>query len=264
LSVEVNVENWFIDWAKRRMGSKRNFLLAIVGETGSGKSYMGLRLGEVLDPNCDFDISHVTFTPEEFFECLGRLKNNCFILFDEAGVSYSHREFQSMANKMLGFVFQTFRYKFINVIFTLPTLGYLDYVGRGLLHAVIRMLDRGKGVVYRVQKDMLGRRIFYPKVGVIETNLPSKRLVEDYEVKKANVMDSRYKSWEVELKLRKSDYRYAPIDVISKEVLERLDDFRNEKGKIDAMLISSYFGIGAPKAYMVKRYVEYKLSNEVK
>jgi ABC-type dipeptide/oligopeptide/nickel transport system ATPase component len=257
----LSEENWFVKWAKERMGSKRNFLLAIVGETGSGKSYMGLRLGEVLDPNRDFGVSHVVFTPEEFFECLGRLGNNCFIMFDEAGVSYSHREFQSMVNKMLSFVFQTFRYKFINVIFTVPTLGYMDYVGRGLLHAVIRMLDRGRGVVYRVQKNMLGRNIFYPKIGIIETNLPSKGLVDAYEAKKAEVMNVRYKSWETELKVQKSDYRYAPIDVIAKEVMEHLDDFKGRKGKVDAMLISSVLGIGVPKAYMVKRYVEYKLAD---
>jgi hypothetical protein len=106
---------------------------------------------------------------------------------------------------------------------------------------------------------MLGRRIFYPKIGIIETNLPSQGLIDAYEAKKAEIMNSRYKSWEIELKMQKSDYRYAPIDVIAKEVMEHLDDFKNEKGKIDAVLLSSYFGIGAPKAYMVKRYVEMKL-----
>jgi hypothetical protein len=251
-------DNWFVKWARDRMGSKRNFLIAIVGETGSGKSYMGLRIGEVLDPNGDFDVSHVVFTADEFFDCLGRLKNNCFIMFDEAGVSFSHREFMSMVNKMLGFVFQTFRYKFINVIFTLPSLGYMDYVGRGLLHCVIRMIDRGKGVVYRVQKDMLGRRIYYPKIGVLEAGLPSKRLIDDYEVKKAKIMDMRYESWGAELKANqdRARWRYASIQDIALEVKSHIDDFINDKGKIDAFLIASQLGIGVNKAYCVKRFLE--------
>lgn len=251
-------ENWFVDWAKRRMGSKRNFLIAIVGETGSGKSYMGLRIGEVLDPNGDFDVDHVVFTPEEFFDCLGRLRNNCFIMFDEAGVAFSHREFMSMINRMLGFVFQTFRYKFINVIFTLPSLGYMDYVGRGLLHAVIRMTDRGKGIVYRVQKDMLGRRIFYPKIGVLESGLPSKDLCMAYEDKKAKIMDKRYEDWGIELRSVKQrvGWRYASIPDIAKEVLSHKEDFVNDKGLFDAFLISSQLGIGVTKAYAVKRYLE--------
>jgi hypothetical protein len=251
-------DNWFVDWANRRMGSKRNFLIAIVGETGSGKSYMGMRIGEVLDVNGDFDVNHVVFTPEEFFDCLGRLNNNCFIMFDEAGVSFSHREFMSMINKMLGFVFQTFRYKFINVIFTLPSLGYMDYVGRGLLHCVIRMVDRGKGVVYRVQKDMLGRRIYYPKIGVLEGAIPSKELIDAYEDKKAKVMDKRYLDWGVELKglKERAGWRFASVQDIASEVLKHKDDFINDKGRFDAFLIASQLGIGVTKSYIVKRYLE--------
>jgi hypothetical protein len=240
------------------MGSKRNFLIAIVGETGSGKSYMGLKIGECLDPNRDFNIDHVTFTPDEFFDFLSKAKNNCFVLFDEAGVSFSHREYMSMINKMLGMVFQTFRYKFINVIFTLPSLGYMDYVGRGLLHAVIRMTDRGKGVVYRVQKNMLGRNIYYPKIGILETYPPSEALAKAYEEKKARIMDRRYELWSDEIKASQKaiEWKYKTIKEIAEEVLKHYDDFTGRKGKIDAALISGQLGIGMSKAYMVKRYVE--------
>jgi ABC-type oligopeptide transport system ATPase subunit len=251
-------ENWFSEWAKRRMGSKRNFLIAIVGETGSGKSYAGLKIAEALDPNKDFNIDHVTFTPDEFFDFLSKAKNNCFVVFDEAGVSFSHREYMSMINRMLGMVFQTFRYKFINVIFTLPSLGYMDYVGRGLLHAVIRMTDRGKGVVYRVQKNMLGRNIYYPKIGLLDIYLPSKSLVDAYEEKKARIMDKRYELWREEIKAsqRVTEWRYKTVKEIGDEVLKHLDDFIGRKDKIDAVLISSQLGINITKAYMVKRYIE--------
>jgi len=249
------------------MGSKRNFLIAIVGETGSGKSYMALRLGEVLDPNQDFNIDHVTFTPDEFFDFLSKAKHNCFVVFDEAGVSFSHREYMSMINKMLGMVFQTFRYKFINVIFTLPSLGYMDYVGRGLLHCVIRMLDRGHGVVYRVQKNMLGREIYYPKIGILETYPPSEDLAKAYEEKKAMVMDKRYSLWYDEIKAsqRVMEWRYKTVKEIADEVFKHLDDFIGRKGKVDAVLISGQLGIGMSKAYMVKRYVEdVLLKNSIK
>jgi energy-coupling factor transporter ATP-binding protein EcfA2 len=258
----MSQQNWFVEWAKRRMGSKRNFLIAIVGETGSGKSYMALRLGEVLDPNQDFNVSHVCFTPMEFFEALGNLKNNCFCCFDEAGISFSHREYMSMINKMLAMVFQTFRYKFINVIFTLPSLGYMDYVGRGLLHAVIRMTDRGIGTVYRVQKNFLGRNIYYPKIGILETYPPSKELAEAYEAKKASIMESRYTSWKEELKATSEaiSWKYKTIPEIGKEVMEHLEDFKT-KGRINASLIAAQLGLGYSKSYLVKRWVEANLKS---
>jgi len=248
-------EGFFHNWVKKRMGSKRNILLAVVGETGVGKSYAAMRIGEMFDVNRDFDVSHVVFTPQEFFDALGRLKNNCFLVFDEAGMGFSHREFQSSINKMLAMVFQTFRYKYINVVFTLPSLGFMDFVGRSLLHGVIRIVDRGEGILYRVRKNFLGTEIYYPREGQLKFDLPSKSLIEAYEKKKSEVLDRIYESFRLESKERVVKWRYAPILDIVKYVKEHEDEFVSN-GSIDPILVSAKLGIGTTKAYMVKRLYE--------
>lgn len=254
---------FFRKWIEARLGTKRNVLLAIVGPTGSGKSYAGMKIGELFDRNEDFDISHVVFSVDEFYDAISRLKNNCFIVFDEAGLGFAHREYMSAINKMLAMVFQTFRYKYINVIFTLPKLGFMDYVGRSLLHGVLRMTDRGKAIVYKVQPNLLGSEIYYPREGSVEIGLPSKELIEAYEKKKTEFLEMKYKEFKAESRVMQTPYRYMSINELAKIIMDNRDTFMID-GKIDATLIAGMLEIGLPKAYAVKKFIEKCLINDIK
>ena len=249
--------SWFGDWINRRIKAKRNFLMAVVGETGSGKSYLALRLAEKFDRNGDFNVDHVVFTPSDFLDCVNRLGNHCFIVVDEAGLMFSHRDYASMVNKMLGFVLQSFRYKYLNCIFTLPNLGFMDYVGRSLMHCVIRMLDHGYGAVYRVQKDQLGRRTYFPKIGYLKTDLPSEAIVRAYEEKKARIMDERYRAYKVEIEAGERSFRFAsPVDIVKYIKENALESVLKDGDRFDAVSISAHFDINITKAYIVKKMLE--------
>jgi hypothetical protein len=248
-------EDYFSKWIKSRLGKRKNFLIAIVGQTGSGKSYAGMKLGELYDFNHDFDESHIVFSVDEFYDALETLGNNCFIMFDEAGLGFAHREYMSAINKMLAMVFQTFRYKFLNVIFTMPKLGFMDYVGRSLLHAVIRMIDQGEGVVYRVQPNYLGSEIYTPKVGLVKFGLPSQDLIAKYEVKKASFLNKTYESFKLESRASKRPFKFLSLKELA-DIIEKDRSQFESNGKLDAILISAELEIGLPKAYALKRYME--------
>lgn len=250
-------EDWFRSWVNRRLKTKRNFLMAVVGETGSGKSYLGLRLAEKFDRNGDFNVDHMVFTAGDFLDCVNKLGNHCFIVVDEAGLMFSHREYATMVNRMLGFILQSFRYKFLNCIFTLPNLGFMDYVGRSLMHCVVRMLDHGYGAVYRVQKDQLGRDIYFPKVGYLRVDLPSEAVVRAYEEKKARVMDERYKAYKTELESGMRSFRFAsPVDIVNYIRVNKMEDLLKDGDRFDAVSISANFGLNITKAYVVKKMLD--------
>ncbi|MEM3555280.1 MAG: hypothetical protein QXF56_00970 [Candidatus Micrarchaeia archaeon] len=127
-----------VDWIYNRVHKQnKNFMCAIIGETGSGKSYCALRIAEVLDST--FNISRVCFTPNEFMALLnsGLLRRGNFIVLDEAGVSMPARDFMSFTNKAMSYILQTFRHENLGVIFTLPDLNMMDVSARKLLHALI-------------------------------------------------------------------------------------------------------------------------------
>lgn len=114
--------------------NNRNFLTAITGPTGSGKSYSGLHLCERIDQ--DFDVDNVVFSAKELLMLVkqGDLPSGSAILFEEAGVEANNRTWQSTANQALNFLFQTFRSMNYMVVLTLPSLGGLDKQIRQLLH----------------------------------------------------------------------------------------------------------------------------------
>lgn len=119
----------------------KNFLCIITGKTGHGKTYSALRLAEEIDPT--FNINRVAFSPEEFFELVtgGRLKRGNVIVFDEAGVGLPNREWWSFSNRAINYILQSFRYRNLVVIFTVPSLYFIDIGARKLFHMYMEVID---------------------------------------------------------------------------------------------------------------------------
>lgn len=180
----------------RLWGENKNFIVAVVGEPGAGKSYSAISLAEMIDPN--FSVDKITWDIEEFLKTLDRCGKGDVLILDEAGVGIPAREWQTLQNKAMSYVMQTFRYKNVGVILTTPSIEYIDRQVRGLVHYVVHVIDR-KGnqnmcVVYRRNHDPVrgflywDKWIFYdPKSGreldpnPIFIGKPSDWLIEVYE-----------------------------------------------------------------------------------
>lgn len=130
-----NKEYSWVEYVNQRIANNKNFLLMISGPTGSGKTWGGLSIGELLDE--DFNIERVIFKGSELMALVnsGNLKPGSVILWDEAGIDLSSRSWQSMMNKMLNFLLQTFRHKNIILILTAPYGDFIDISSRKLFHA---------------------------------------------------------------------------------------------------------------------------------
>ena len=91
-----------------------------MGKVGSGKSIgVGLSLASIMDKK--FNIARVVFTPDDFMKCVrSDMPYGSFILADEIGSWMPARDYMTLANKLLSLVLQTFRYKRIGVIWTIP------------------------------------------------------------------------------------------------------------------------------------------------
>jgi len=194
------MENDVLGYVRKRIETNRNWLCMITGDTGSGKSYTALKIGELLDP--DFNANNVAFSPLELIKLIKTAKPGDVVVMDEAGLQFGARNFMSRSNRVLSGIFQAFRFKQIILIWTLPDLSMIDITARRLLHTYIETL----GVDYKHEQTVVKwfdvkidrwtgeYKHVYPRImtdnGVVVVKTvrfgkPSDELIGDYEHKKA-------------------------------------------------------------------------------
>lgn len=131
-----------------------NYMLAIVGDTGKGKSGNALSLASKIDPTFAANVKNrVVFTPEDFMKRIKEFKDERkkgtnikgrVLMFDEAGVGIPAREWQRIQNRLMGYVTQLFRYLNLCIIFTVPSMSFIDKQVKILMHGIIECKYRNK------------------------------------------------------------------------------------------------------------------------
>lgn len=272
----------------------QNWMGGIVGETGRGKSWSALCLAETLDP--EFSIEQVAFTPIEFLELVKSKEygKGSFIVFDEAGVGISNRDWYSEVNKQVGFVLDTWRNQNRGAIFTLPSLGGLDKKALGRLHGYIDMkginYDEGTslGKYYNIVQDTWSGQIYrkFPEMREpgkgyqvekkwIRFGRPSKELREAYEEKVANFKDQLAKEGLEKVKEEENGDDERSADEIANMVKSR-DDFdpsepedsylikvNGEQKYIDRDLLQVDYQVSERKSKKVKKVIYRDLGLDV-
>jgi ABC-type oligopeptide transport system ATPase subunit len=224
-------------WMKgRNMRKNDNNLIAVVGRTGSGKTWCAMSICEIMSrmDGVPFDVDHIVFSLTELMELINsnKLKRGSKIVFDEPQISIGAREFQSEANKVFNFLISTFRHRNFSLFFCTPFEKLLDKSTRRLFHAKFetisinpnkqtcrvkpRYLEHSdfKEQPYRKQllvvvKDKRAGKNISNKVAYWDVPKPSQELIDKYEQKKR-----------------------AFTDRLNKNIYQRLQDYDKKKGMI--------------------------------
>ena len=258
----------FTDVIRERLEQNKNALIAIIGETGSGKSYSALRLAELIDD--DFNVAEkVCFRPVEFVKAVRNARKGAAIIFDEAGVGIPAREWWSIQNRLLDYVIQTFRFKNLCVIFTMPNLNFIDEHARLLFHYVLetQFIDyEAEQTVLKPFKIMPYSRtkktyMVYPRLkNVVIRRLivskPSERIISDYEAKKEAYLNELYNEITETLE-PKTEKEVRNID---EEIIayfeENADLLKRFKKKTDlTVFIRQKFKVGIRRAESLAGYL---------
>lgn len=193
-----------------RLNSGKNCLVAIVGGTGSGKSLSSVCIlywcyvyQHGKHPTLEYMKAHWFFKTQDFLKKMNNpeLTKREGNLWDEMGVSASHKTHQSVQNKAISWLVQTFRNLEQLVIFTVPTVSFIDKSVRSLLHYQLetrKILKTAKICIikplelqYNLRMDkMYYHNIYYPandgsglmnEVDVVGIPLPPKEFEMAYE-----------------------------------------------------------------------------------
>jgi len=198
----------FVQYIQQRIKNNKNFLCAITGQTGSGKSWSALSLAPQIDPN--FSIENVCFTATEFMHLVNgkskKLQTGAVILWDEMQVTMSNLEFQSIQAKLINYVLQTFRHRNFVLIVTTPHFNFLNAGARRLFHcrtetiSINRRLARCTLKPLMLQTNQNDGKVYqkYLRVKVkgrvkplkrLRVLSPPKDLIVQYEAKKKAFTD---------------------------------------------------------------------------
>lgn len=191
----------WIRYIRQRIRQNKNFLAITTGQTGSGKTWATISIAEMLDP--EFSVERIVFTGQDLMKLINsnKLKKGSVIVWDEAGIDMSNRNWQSTTNKMLNFLLQTFRHRNFILLFTTPYCSFVDKATRRLFHAEFRTESinfnenktrlRAKAWQYndkldRVYEKYLRRRTDkgVVKITTWDVPAPSKEIIKPYEKKK--------------------------------------------------------------------------------
>lgn len=138
-------EPHFFNYIRWRIKKQKNFLCATVGGTGSGKSYSNLRAIEILNPDKKPKelIQNMCLTGLSLMDRLnsGELQKGDGIVLDEVGISLSAKEWQSVSNKLINQVLQTFRHLNLIVFFNTPSFNFIDASSRRLFHSIWQTMN---------------------------------------------------------------------------------------------------------------------------
>jgi len=207
--------NYFEEYILKRLyDQNKNFITAITGPTGSGKSYSALRLAERIDQ--DFNVDNIVFNAQDLLLRIktgvekDELTQGSVLVFDEAGVEANSRDWQSTTNKAINYLFQTMRSYNFMVILTLPHIGGLDKQVRQLLHAfmptqginynehtvevkpLFLQTNQQTGDIYKRYLRVFPDDGGTVKLTRVNVKKPSKTLRERYEDKKENYQADLY------------------------------------------------------------------------
>ena len=190
-----------VRWTKQRIRENRNCSMLFSGETGSGKSYSAIALAEKLDPG--FNVNRIVFNVEDFLKLsTSNLPKGSVIIFDDAGVGASNKEWNSLSGRIIGKFSQNSRYLNLINIYTVPSLNYIEKQSRELINLYFESTKiQGDAKVFhpfRVFRgaDTLGFK--YPKLWIgnipitiskLHFNLASRDLLEAYENAKQTYMN---------------------------------------------------------------------------
>lgn len=257
-----------------------NATFCIIGIPGTGKSTLGLKLCEDLDPT--FTTERICYSIKDLAHLLARkgpqrLKPGSCILLDEivneAG-AYSRRAL-SKTNQIMNFIMANMRARRLILIICLPKFTQLDKDVREVgLTGVFQMMkiDRQKNMAkakfkWRSVDEMTGNtmdpfpRLRHPethekvKVTSVWFGKPSAELEKAYKQKKKEYMSSKVENWLVMLTDKSESDSKVTAKEIANEIIANPKKYQKE-GKYDYIKIMAEFDIGDQKARNISKLAE--------
>lgn len=165
----------FFNEISRKINNQESIIALISGKPGSGKTYCGLRLGQMIDKKFD-PKTQIAFTREHLMHLFGPLsplKRAQVILIDEAHYLVGARDWYESVQKDLMNSLAAIRSKGFIILIVALHRDMLDKVIRKyVLSYHLHMESRGVSTIYRLTTPRFESEVYKKKLGELTMSLP--------------------------------------------------------------------------------------------
>ena len=270
---------------------KFSFLATFTGKHRVGKSIGAVAFGDLLDPTFMPNLEErVVYTPHGFSSAIQNLYDNRIfggvVVWDEANLGLSSRDWYTQANKHINFTVQAFGFMRPIVFFVTQDVTFIDSQPRKLFHAFMEV-DRTNTQYnsirpFQVNINKRTGKMFFPsprlgigrhgkgriiKIKILRMKKPPKELIkryEDFSIKeKANLMkenDDIIRHMRDKTQDDKRRDRLTDEEILDHVIAERNNPvFTNRKGEFEANTIAQEFKVTFRKAQYLKLRADARL-----
>ena len=166
---------FFFNELKQRANNIEANIIIITGRARSGKTYVGLRLAEIMDPKFTPEVG-VPYGSNEFLKLISEgspVKMGQYIVPDEAQFAAGARNWYNDIQKDLMDQLEAVGSKGLTIIIVALSIKVLDVIARGyVITHHIHMKRRGVGTVYRYYLPPFASEPYKTRLGDVKLNTP--------------------------------------------------------------------------------------------
>jgi len=191
--------------SRRVLTKNQNFICALTGPTGVGKSYSALSIAEMYSQatGIPFDPHiHILHNIKQLLELITdkerdkKIQRGTLLIFEEPQIEANARNWQSEINNIMSSLLSTFRNQNLVIFFTVPYLEFIDKQSRILFHARFEVLgfDKSSGLStlkprfleYNPELDYFYRKRIIVRYKIPEKNYYGKEKMGKWLIPKAS------------------------------------------------------------------------------
>lgn len=270
---------------------KFSFLATITGRHRVGKSVGGVAFGDLLDPTFEPNMEkRVVYTPEDFSAAVQDLADKGIIggtiVWDEANLGLSSRDWYTQANKHINFTVQAFGFMRPIIFFVTQDVTFIDSQPRKLFHCFMEVSRSNNKYCdirpFQVSINKRSSTMYYSYPRMTKGRHGKGQVIKLKPIRLMKPSDDlmiRYEKHSIKRKrqlMQENDdmIRHIKNNAIKEKTRERMTDeemidyciaernnpvFLNQKGEFETNTIHQELGITESKAKYIKSKADYKM-----
>ena len=252
---------------RQRVKRKQACNIVVVGEAGSGKSYMAMEIARNLDATFgsrktkiakldpEFGLPQVVFTYQQYMETLMKLPPGHPIIFDEPSYALSKRDWYKDINRALTKTIESQRFLVKPLILPVINLNLLDKTVRSYLIQYMVVMHRpGRATAYTVQASQFQDKVYRTNISLLRYGMMEQHKCDKasclgcsemetcdcirarYEAKKLSIQMPRYEQdLQTAQQIESRDYTLAQLEDLAYD--QKLSIVKAETTKPDPDMI---------------------------